>query len=205
MVKILSQAGASLADVYDVKGSIAGIDELSTRELPIVHEMGGTVFSERFNTDVRFITTGALNQNTTWDIVLSNLPAVPSRILGVLVLATTVSRLSVATLSVRSRVSGAENEVPIFAWDTNRGNVTARLVSNGAAPGSVNTLENSLDIATLPSMLAGDGEADSVNEVAFRGLTTGFGAGTVTATALVYLAFPELGGVSSRGLPVPSW
>ena len=45
MVKILSQAGISLADLYNVEGSIAGIEQLDTRELPIVHEMSGTIFS----------------------------------------------------------------------------------------------------------------------------------------------------------------
>ena len=205
MTKILSQAGNSLADTYDVEGSIAGIDQLETHELPIVHEMGNTVFSERLSGNIRRVTSGSISQSSNWDVVLSDLGSGISRILGVFVFSDSLSRLSLATLSVRA--DDDEREVPIFAWDSNEASFTARIDDSGI--GDVSGMGSNLNVATLPSILIGRGQSKQVGQIAFRGTTNAFGAGTVVTTALIYIAFSAVGGVpgntSSRGLPVPSW
>lgn len=204
MVKILSQAGRSLADVYDVQGSIAGIDQLETRELPIVHEMGATVFSERFSGAIRRSSTGAIAQSTTWDLVLTNLPATPARVFGVVVFSGGVTRLSNAMVAIRDAVDG--REIPIFAWDANEASLDIRLVDDGNPVNTVSFLQNALSIGTLPSMIVGAGQPQEVNDIAFRGVTTAFGAGTVTTTMLLYIGFSEIAFVpSSFGLPIPGW
>jgi len=201
MVKILSQAGNSLADTYDVVGSVAGIDELETRELPIVHEMGGTVFSERLRGEIGRLPTAALNQSATFDISLA-LPEAVSRILAVLVLADTAARVDEAQVSIRQGVTG--REMPIFLWDT-ADNVesTIRIIENGGAAGDQVALIP--DPRQVPNMAFGTAQPVGQSVLVFRGNTAAFGAGTVTLVALVYHAFSQLEGVSSRGLPIPSW
>lgn len=204
MVKILSQAGSSLADTYNVEGSIAGIDQLETRELPIVHEMGGTIFAERLSGGMDRRTTGAIAQNTDWDIILTGLGRFPSRILGIFVFSDDASRLSHATVSVRDPLD--EREVPIFAWDTGEAVVTVRIQDDGAAVANEVALNNVLNVAAAtPSLLIGTDQPAPIDQMAFRGRTSGFGAGTVVVTMLMYKAFSEIGGISSRGLPLPSW
>lgn len=200
-VKILSQAGISLADTYDVQGSIAGIEELESAEVTLVHEMGNTIFAERVSGFIRRVTTAALNQNATWDLVLNDLPDGPFRILNVLVLANTSSRINRAQVSIRDDDGG--REMPFFIWETSNDVESAiRIVENNGASAN----QTALVVRTgLPSMGIGFNQPQRVNAIAFRGLTSGFGAGTVTVVALVYLAFSAVGGISSRGLPVPSW
>ena len=204
MVKILSQAGISLADVYDVEGSIAGIEQLRSEEVQLVHEMGATIFSERVSGAIRRATTGDINQSTTWDIVLTDLPAGVSRILGVSVFADVGSRVNDAAVSLRDPTGG--REIPVFLWDSTQGVlVVARMRDDGAAAATFNVLASTLNIGAVPSMLIGEGQPQRVNEIAFRGGTNAFGAGTVEVIMLVYLALAQVGGISSRGLPVPGW
>ena len=130
MVKILSQSGNSLADMYDVVGSIAGIEQLQTRELPIVHEMGATLFSERFNAGIRRMTTVALAQNTNFDVVIANLGRGIGRIFHVVCLANQQARALNVMVALRSTSDG--REIPIFIWDTNDDVETAiRIDDNG--------------------------------------------------------------------------
>jgi len=197
--KILSRSGDSLADVYDVRGSIAGIDELESREIHLVHEMGHTIFSERVSGSIRRLTSGSISQSTAWNVVLTTLPIIPVRILGVVVLASDSSRLANSMVAVRD--PDADREIPIHVWDTNEGALGARIVDDGAAVAELNMLQNALSIATLPSMFA-----VPATEVAFRGISNAFGAGGVTVTALVYISFArDASGLSSRGLPIPGW
>lgn len=205
MVKILSQSGNSLADIYDAEGSVAGIDQLETRELPIVHEMGGTVFSERCSAFIRRATTGALAQNLTWDVTLTDLPSGLYRVLGVLCVANQAARYSQAQGSLRDPLSG--REMPFYVWDVNDDEETAiRLVENNAASANLRALRQSHPIG-LPTLGVGDGQPQMVGqELVFRGLTSAFGAGTVTITLLIHLAFAAVGGLNdSRGIPIPGW
>jgi len=207
MVKVLAQAGQSLADVYDVEGSIAGIEQLVTTDLPIVHEMGGTVFSERLSGSVRRLPTGDILQNATFDVTLSDLPLGVVRILSVLVMMNTANRIDRAQVSLRSSVSG--REVPIYIWDDTLGQQTNfRTVENGSAVGNQFAMTMDQQRPVLPNVLINQGiAADITDEIVLRGLANGFGAGTVECIALVQIAHTNIGGVgnSSAGLPVPSW
>ena len=141
MVKIQAQAGSSLADVYDVRGSIAGIDQLETNDLPIVHEMGATVFSERLVGRLNRGTSGAIAQNTTFDIDFASLVEneALARVVGISVWTDAAARLvNVAWLLVDDRDG---REIPVWAWDSVNGiSVITRLSNQGAAAANVDLL-----------------------------------------------------------------
>lgn len=202
MVKILSQAGDSLADLYDVEGSVAGIDHLETHELPIVHEMGATVFSERLDGTIRRATTGAIAQNIGFDLVLTDLPDGHWRVLGAAIIVDVTGRINNANICLRDADAG--REIPLYVWHTtNDVESQIRIVENGAAVAAMHLLvPNPLQ---TPNLGIGVGARQTVNEITFRGLTTGFGAGTVTASALIYIGFTHRAEISSRGVPLPGW
>jgi len=200
VVKILSRSGASLADIYDVEGSIAGIDQLDTRELPIVHEMGATVFSERFSTQVLRATTGAIAQNTDIGLTITT-PGPVARLLAVSIITDAASRILHTTLLVRDEVNS--QDFPVWVWDATN-NLDVRMQDDGTVA-VFELLLGSAAADMLPSFIGGTDQAVTVDQLVLRGRTTGFGAGDVTVTALIYVAFSLLGGVSSRGLPIPSW
>jgi len=202
MVKILSQAGNSLADMYDVQGSIAGIDQLETRELPISHEMGATLFSERFSTSIRRAVSGALNQNTDFDVVLGTLPGGPSRLLGITVFTDNAARILQAAVLGRDPI--AEQEIPLWVWDA-ANNLDVRMQDDTAALANLAVLIANTGITTPPSFTGGSSQPARVDQIALRGRTTGFGAGTVFIRGLYHIASTTVDSLSSRGLPIPSW
>jgi len=206
MPKVLSQAGISLADAYDVEGSIAGIETLESRDVSLVHEMGATIASERFSTTIRRATTGALAQTTTWDLEIADLPATPARVLGIQVFSSeAVARSSFCQVSARDPI--ALREFPMWMWDTAPDtSANVRMQDNGAAVGNVTMLLPVNPSAfALPSFFGGAGQPQTVSSLMFRGITATFGAGTVIHTMIAYIAFAEVGGISSLGLPIPSW
>jgi len=200
MVKIQAQAGNSLADIYDVQGSIAGIDQLETRELPIVHEMGATVFSERYVTTFRRLATGDQLQNTDLDVLVDNLPVTPTRLFAVTLFSDAPARLLNLSLVLRDPLN--LQEIPIWTWAV--GNFQpARFLD---VPGLIATQVLQPQNTFMPVMVGGSGQgAGMMHGIAIRGRTTGFGAGTVFVRALIYIGFAFLGGISSRGVPFPSW
>ena len=206
MTKILSQSGSSLADVYGVEGSIAGIEQLETRDLPLVHEMGSTVFSERLGGEIVRLASGDIAQSTAFDVILTSPPVGVYRVLGVVVLVNNSARVGMAQVSVRDPATG--REIPIFIWDSDDDTVSQmRTVENGGAAATTSVLRSSLNLRSITIGIA-EGQPRRVGEeIVMRGLTLGFGAGTVETIALLYLATAEItqGGLSSRGLPVPSW
>ena len=204
MPKVQAQAGMSLADAYNVQGSVAGIDELISREVHLQHEMGGTIFSERLSGRIVRATTGATIQNTAFDTELTGLPDGIYRVIGLTVLADVTGRLAFCQVSLRDTTNGNDNEIPIFVWDTDN-DVTSdvRIDDNGVLGNQVALVPAALPF--VPVLCIGPDQPQQVgSQIFMRGLTTGFGAGDVTVVALAYLAF-QSGGVSSIGLPVPSW
>ena len=208
MVKILSQSGNSLADLYDVQGSIAGIEDLATQELPIVHEMGATIFSERLGGEIVRLSSGDLAQNIAFDVILTSPPVGIYRVLGVCVLQDTaaLARLTFAQVSLRD--PGTGREMPFFVWDVDEDKESSiRIVENGAAAATMGILRTFRNTQTT-TLGIGEGQPRRVGEeIVLRGLTAGFGAGTIETIALVYLGLTEVaqGSLSSRGLPVPGW
>lgn len=201
MPKVLSQSGNSLADVYDVEGSIAGIEELLSKDVNLVHEMGSTIFSERLSARMIALSSGALAQSLEWDINFSF--AEHTRILAVQVVTATVARVNQASVALLSGAAVDDMEVPIWAWDANEGSVVARVLIGGAV--ATQAVLISPIVPQVPSMLTGNDAPRPASTVSFRGGTTAFGAGTVITQALIYGLFPQVAGLSSRGLPIPGW
>lgn len=202
MVKILSQAGISLADMYDIEGSIAGIEQLETRELAIVHEMGATLFSERMRTSVRRLTSPATLQNTNIDVGFSNFPDGPTRLLGIQVISDNGARISHLQCSVNAPFNG--RDFPVWVYDQT--NFRAIDIEDDGGVVGANLLIPEPAVA-LPSFCGGMGQPHPmVSNFVMRGRTTAFGAGTVTATALIYIAFAlQTSQISAFGARIPSW
>lgn len=201
-MKILSRTGVSLSDVYDVKGSIAGVEELESRDVHLQHEMGGTIFSERLAVTIRAMTSTAILQSVAWDVLLTDNPLSIMRVLGVAVHAT-AARVNDATISIRR---GDQNtEIPIWTWDASVDGIqTARFVDSGSVADQ-NILIPAVLPGQMPQIMLGRNQHDDSAELAFRGTSTAFGAGTVEVRALIYLCFARQQGISSYGLPIPGW
>ncbi len=203
MSKILARTGMSLADLYDIVGSVAGVETLVSREVFLTHEMGGTIQSERMVGELERMTSTALAQSLTWDITLEAPPNI-YRVLGVYCQATEAARTANVQVSLRNPATG--REIPIFVWDSaNDLETNIRIIDNGAAISSDIALVQTSP-QTMPTLGIGDGQRRRVGEeIVFRGNTSAFGAGTIEIIALVYLGFPHIGDVSSHGLPLPGW
>jgi len=204
VAKILAQTGNSLADIYNVLGSIAGIEDLDTRTLPIVHEMGGTAFSERLSGAVRRITTGDILENVSWEVKLTNLPTPYARVLSLIVMADTANRVTTAQVSIENGTQ--TREVPIYAWSSaSDASISLRINDDGAVA-VFNLLRPAVQLQGMPALIIQQSiPSFAMGNLVFRGLTSGFGAGTVEVVAVVNVAFPFTAGLNSRGLPIPSW
>jgi len=203
MSKIQSQAGKSLADIYDVKGSRIDIDELIANDVTLFHEMGQTIFSENFSLRLLRLSSGAINENTTFDIIAETRPG-PIRILNVQVLTPDdPADLDFAAVMIRDNVNN--REIPIWATEGTTSTVV-RMTDEGAV-GNRFVYEPVLSLLGSPTMLSGDSQPQPISQLAFRGASGGFGAGTVTYVALILIAFAGVagGGVAAVGLPIPSW
>lgn len=203
MIKILSKSGDSLADMYDVKGSIAGIEQLNSREVSLVHEMGATLFSERFSGAIRRTSSGAIAQNLNWNNVLLDLPAGPFRIFGVAVFIDTSAAITMASIAVQDPNG---REVPIWSWDIlDDVETRVRFSNDGAAVAATIFLRPTRNMESIPHLMAGTGQPQRVPNIAFRGQMAAFGGGTAECTALIHIGLSRVAGISSRGLPIPSW
>lgn len=203
MVKILAQAGMSLADVYNVVGSSAGVEQLESREVSLVHEMGGTLFSERLGSSIRRLTTGDILQTVTFNGTLAGLGANAIRILGISVFADVNARIDRVVVSLRDPLAG--REIPIWVWNTASDAERAmRLLDNAGAVASVFQLVSIAPI-NVPNLMTGSEQPRRVSEIVMRGITATFGAGTVELILLVHTASSHQGGLNSRGLPIPGW
>lgn len=206
MSDILARAGISLADVYDVRGSVAHVEELLSREVHLFHEMGGTIFSERASGVMNIMTTGAVLQNVNIGVQATGLPTTPMRILGILALVDTAARVDFLSVAAVDSIAGAETDYPIFTWDSAVDGVRdVRHLLAGAGPTNTIMLVPTLGGNYMPNLLLGSTAPAAVSGLTLRGRTTGFGAGDVTVDVVVYLAFADEQGVSSYGLPIPSW
>jgi len=202
--KVLAQAGTSLADIYDVEGSIAGVEEIETREVQAVHEMGQAIFSERLRARVITTASAATAQSLNIDVAILAFADIPFiRVHGIFVFTSVTARLTRMAVMIEDAIS-AGNGLPIWVWDGNEESV--RTSVGGSAVNTI-SLDGMPQYSMLPSFMVGQtrrGQEVSPN-LTLRGSTSAFGAGTVTVTCHTLISFPTLGGVSSRGLPVPGW
>jgi len=202
--KVLSQSGISLSDVYDVEGSRAGIERLDDAEVKAVHELGGTIFSERMGGIIKRRTTGALNQSTNFAQTISDFESDSiTRITGISVIAS-LDRINFMSVCVLEPGGGLE--FPIWAWDSATDPAISIRWDDSGAGAANEFLLRPLNAHNLPSFLFGTNQRRVVPQVIIRGVTDAFGAGTVTTIIQIYEAFADRGsGLSSFGLPVPSW
>ena len=203
MGKILTRSGATLADVYDIEGSIAGVEALLTENVTLQHEMGGTILSERLISETRIFQTGDLLQSVNFE-VFEGQPTVHSRIVALSVFADTASRIQRVMVGFFDGQTGGDTTNPIFSFETGTGSDFARVirVRIGGSLFNIGKLIPT-DAVTVPVFQVGAPvERQTLSAI---GTTTAFGAGTVQLTVIVTRVFPRLEGISSRGLPVPSW
>jgi len=209
--KVLGQAGVSLADQYDVEGSIAGVDVLDAREVKTVHDLGGTIFSERLGAFIIEISSGAVAQSTGWAIDTVILPDAIHRLTAIQVISETAADVSNASLAVQE-VGGVNvgREIPIWIWNViDDLEVGFRWSNDGAAVGNVVALRPSQP-QQIPTILPREGSGKQMPHLIFRGATGAFGAGTTTTFMLLHLmralpSSPVAGDPKSHGVPIPSW
>jgi len=206
--KILSRAGVSLADVYDVEGSIVGVDTLETKEVNLTHEMGGTIFSERAVAFMLLISPGTVAQTLAFVATSSAPPDSVNRILGVSMYAEVAGRIAACNVNILG--PGVDGEIPIAVWDgADDPERRMRITTQGAAVANVIEMAPANGVHT-PTLQTRAGVANTMQVLTFRGSTESFGAGTVTPIAIVHIlrahrASTVPGTPSSHGLPYPSW
>jgi len=209
MPKILSQSGVSLADTYDIEGSIAGVENLESKDVHLFDEMGGRVFSERLLSFNIRMTSGAVAQNITWNTEAAGIPDSINRVLGVFVFIVAADTTEVANCQVSYRDQNDLTEIPIFTWDDGTDpEIPIRYADNSATSTGLIQLRSSVSL--LPGLLTRYGEEEDMPSIVFRGVAAGFGAGTVTCVAYIHLCRanrgnPAPGAPSSHGLPLPGW
>lgn len=197
--KVQSRAGESITDVYDVKGSQAPIESIDVAQVKGVHELGQTIFSERFSVFTRRV-EGEFNQSTAFNLTIGDLPGAAVRILGLCVFVTDVSEITTIAVSVESP---APQAIPIWVWDGTN-SIVVRFRDLGVIADQF-VLVPSAPLLYVPTIFAGIEQPQLIDTIAIRGTTAAFGAGQVKIVTLAHLAFADIGGISSRGLPVPSW
>lgn len=197
--RILGQAGTSLADMYDVEGSIAGIAELDSESVKTVHELGATIFSERLRSAIVLLDSAALSQSTDFEITFDN--PVLSRLTQVNCLTNNNASIDNVQISL-SRLVPAEQDSVIWVGDIPN-EVLCRFMVEGVV--RAGTVIPPL-FSALPQMIIGQDQPEPrAEQVSMRGRTAAFGAGTVVVTLGACILRPDIQGVSSFGLPIPSW
>jgi len=167
----------------------------------LVHEMGSTIASERASAEIFRAEATAVLQSVDFNEVFTDLPIMPTRILGCQIFTDNAARIARAAIVVRNPPG---REMPIWVWDQTN-NLDVDFSDNGAAVALHEVLVPQATMSQMPLMTFGTSQPRPVDQVALRGRTTAFGAGDVTITMLVYAAFPETAGISSVGLPYSSW
>jgi len=208
--KVLSQAGVSLADVYDVEGSIAGVDSLDVTEVKAVHSLGPQIHSERLQVFNLVANTGGVLQNTNFETLFDIFPDSINRLLSALVVADTAARTDFCSIAIRDPQDNRDHL--IWVWDDNDDiSAQARFRVSGGAVATFEALRPIVGVpGGLPTIIGRTGLVSTMPTLVFGGRTTGFGAGTVTLRGLLQVARPNTiaplpGEPSSHGLPIPGW
>jgi len=180
------------------------VEELEPGPVHLVHEMGGTIFSERVVSQIRRLTSGDIAQSLDFGPQLADLPDNPFRILGFQVITDAAASLSHVALLMRD--PEANQEFPVWVWDGTNSR-TIRIIDDNNAVANLGILTPEPGMSNYATMMFGPESRLSVPDLVLRGTTTAFGAGTVETIALVHIAFAEVskGGISAYGLPLPGW
>jgi len=206
-----SSGGSSLAQLYDTLGTaIASNAELEGGSIHLVHEMGQVLFSEGLQLTIRRIEALTIAQSTAFDVVLTDLPGVPYRIFEVLVFAgegDDAADISNCAVMLRDPISGREQ--PFFSWEND--NASTVRFSPDSTIGVINASVLNKDtrvnqVGGLPLIGQGGQKATGPADIAMRGTTGAFGAGSIDILCNLLIASSDTpGGIRSEGLPIPSW
>jgi len=207
--KILGEAGKSLADIYDVEGSVVDVDEVDASIVQGVHDLGPTIASERMGSSIIILRTGDELQTVNFNVVtpLTDMPGI-TRILGATIMADG-DRVLTCGLWLLDQAVNAESL--LWAWDGTLDDVLPAFRVNVLGTIAARTILRPVtNMAALPGIAFGPGQRAQMPAFALRGTTTTFGAGTVEIAAHIQIANSDITGTgtgapSSIGLPVPSW
>jgi len=211
MPKILGQTGASLADTYDVEGSIVDVDFLDANDVKLFDEMGGRAFSERLETHVIAIASGAIDQSDNWDVDMVTVPDSINRILGIYVTVDVTARVDFCSIALRPRDAAGANAFPLWSWDTDTDIETdIRIMQGGTTADRLMLTPTEQSQYPFQTIMSRTGTVRLLPFISFSGVTKGFGAGSLNAVAHILLCRPDAvtpaaGDPSSHGLPIPSW
>jgi len=212
MPKVLGKVGDSLADVYDVEGSIAGVANLDSDNVGLVHEMGAAIFSERLSGRIFRMLIDDVLQSVVIGASFQDMPETAFRMTGfqVLVESGLVARITRLTASLIELDGGgiATQDIPFWSWDTVLGtSETVRIRDVGVNANFELLIPAPNNPPQLPQTLTGLLQPERVNGITVKGLTAAFGAGDVDIICLAHIlvANPVASGISSKGLPIPSW
>lgn len=204
--RILGDSGKSLADVYDVDGSVVPIENINGEDIHLVHEMGGTIMSERLAGEHFRLGTGPHLQNVTFNATMAGTDLAPlSRILAIQVMALQIQAGRTDRLAVMLQDAVSGREIPLWIWDATTDPEVELNWSDSGAAVAANISFQPVSHIFVPSMLVGAGHQQPLHNIILRGVTGAFGAGNITYFLMVHMLFPHLKGISSLGLPVPSW
>ncbi len=216
MAKFQSQAGASIADTYDVVASTLDLDEFNASQgVNPVEEMGGRVFAERVNSVMIKVEPAApILQTITFDLTLlgsvaTPTPDSPTRLMSLSVMIAAAEATRIKSAAVYMRDLNLSREVCVWSWDiATDDEVECRWNDDGAGAAAFFLLRSTANF--LPELMTRAGNERVMPQLLFRGLSATFGAGTVNPICVAHLlrattANPAPGEPSSHGLPIPSW
>jgi hypothetical protein len=210
MPKILAQAGISLADSYDVEGSIVGVEDLNAGDVSLIHEMGGTIMSERLQSFILRLVPTAPAASSNWTVSSGELPDCANRILGAIVVMPSANSTDITNCSISIQNGAIDRQFPFWTWDTGEdAEIRIRFNLDGAGPEDFRQLRPREGIQ-LPSLATRLGLGEQMPNIRFNGTTSAFGGGTVAIEAYVHICrpnpeVPSPGHPSSHGLPLPGW
>lgn len=214
--KILGKSGESLGASYDVEGSQVAIKTLKDEEgVSLVHEMGGVQFSERLFMRILNWNTGALSASSSFYVRSTSAgwaaslpaPAASVRIYSVQAMVETSDGFngSVTRCSILAHDEDNDNDCPIWVYNgTAEVQLNMHLAGSAVTAWDVGTRQSNIGQMS-PVMLQGGSRVGQIDELVLSGTMAAFGAGTRTVHAVVLIGSTDPEGLSSVGVPIPSW
>lgn len=214
-----ADVGSTLSQHYDTQGQQMGSPgaEIEADRILLTHEMGTVMFGEKVRVRIRRLACLALNQSSTGEQILTDLPQGPWRILGLTVMTPDATAVAAdfSGVSLAMRDPDSQRETLLWGWNN------ATLVNfRYSVDSTIGVAAHATFIPTavqsnawsamglMPNFCVSSKltPQQSVSELALRVTTAAFGAGTrdVLANVAIGFALPSVGGIAS-GLPVPSW
>lgn len=203
--KIQGRAGHSMAACYDLRGSIAGLEEMDLATTVPVLEIDGRVFAERLQGAIRRLEIADIVASEVFNAEISNFPEGHWKLHGIQVITGSGEAASnINNLTVNLVSNDGLNEIPIWVWDDGKAQIN-RISIAGAAAGNADFLDPHLGYTLPPIIISNAPARGAMDSIFVRGIAQAFGAGEFDINVFFYLSHVHVTGISSFGLPVPSW